>query len=208
MSRCACLHADETTSEIREEADPLGAPQLPPHNNGSVGADRVYLENVLRQIQSDGGNLLLHVMTPRRGPTTAASSHSYAGAGGVYAITQWATKLISRSTGTAKQARSRRSPKRAEFDATSSIQALLPVGLTSYRGQATVDFIQRSVLDVRGREKRCAYCTLSRISSPLAQASGWERTSTNRWETSATSFTSSLAPKLLAINGCRTIFGK
>jgi hypothetical protein len=87
MSGCARLHTDEATWKIGKEADQLGAPQLPSHQNGPVGADRMYLKDVLRQIQSDGGNLLLHMTTPRRGPTAAASLHSYACAGAVHAIT-------------------------------------------------------------------------------------------------------------------------
>lgn len=65
MRRCARLHADEAGRKIGEEADDLCAPKLAPDEDGAVTADRVHLEIVLRQIQSDGNNLLLRLPTPR-----------------------------------------------------------------------------------------------------------------------------------------------
>jgi len=44
------------------------------------------LKHVLRQVDTDGHDILLHGSTPRRG-STAASLHSYAGAGSVQLIT-------------------------------------------------------------------------------------------------------------------------
>ncbi|WP_425437337.1 transposase [Novosphingobium guangzhouense] len=58
----------------------------------AVGTDGVHLKHILRQIQSDGDNLLLHGTTARRGPTTTTSSHSYAGAEVVYHITSAANR--------------------------------------------------------------------------------------------------------------------
>ncbi len=89
MRRRTCLHADEASWKIGEEADYLGSPQLAPYQNGPAVADRVHLKDALREIQTNGDNLLLHLPSPRRGPTTAASSHSCARAGAVHAITSF-----------------------------------------------------------------------------------------------------------------------
>lgn len=44
------------------------------------------LRDVLRQVDTDGHDILLHGLTPALGPT-AVSLHSYAGAGAVQPIT-------------------------------------------------------------------------------------------------------------------------
>lgn len=54
--------------QIGEEADHLCGPKLAPDENGAIAPDRVNSKNALRQIQTDGSNLLLHVLTPRLDP--------------------------------------------------------------------------------------------------------------------------------------------
>ncbi|AOF98816.1 hypothetical protein BSY18_4097 (plasmid) [Blastomonas sp. RAC04] len=71
MGRCTCFHTNKAAWQIGEEADYLCAPKLAPDEDGAIAPDRVNLKNTLRQIQTDGNNLLLHLPTPRRGPTTA-----------------------------------------------------------------------------------------------------------------------------------------
>jgi hypothetical protein len=61
-----------------------GGPSLATHHNGTVTSDRV--KNPFCQIQTNRDKLPLHLPTPRRGPTTPAVLHSYAGAGAVQAM--------------------------------------------------------------------------------------------------------------------------
>jgi len=74
--RCADAHVSMPTRQHGrsvKKADCFSSSKLAPDEDGPVTADRVHLERTLRQIHSDGNNLLLHLPTSRRGPTTAAA---------------------------------------------------------------------------------------------------------------------------------------
>jgi len=86
MGRCTCLHPDQERRQGGEELQNLSAPQLPTGQNLPFSADRMDLKHILRQIDTNGHDILLHGSTPRHGSTTT-SLHSYAGAGVVHHIT-------------------------------------------------------------------------------------------------------------------------
>jgi hypothetical protein len=62
MGRCARLHANETRRQLLEELDQLATPELPSDGQLAHLVDAMHLEHVLRQIQTDRGNL--HVDAP------------------------------------------------------------------------------------------------------------------------------------------------
>jgi hypothetical protein len=87
MGRCTCFHPDQARRQRGKELQNLSAPKLSADHHFAVGIDSVDMKYILRQIDTDGHNFLLHESTPRRGSTTT-SLHSYAGAGVVHPISQ------------------------------------------------------------------------------------------------------------------------
>ncbi len=86
MGRCTCFHPDQAWRQRGKELQNLGASKLSPDQHFAINIDSVELKYVLRQINTDGHNFLMHGSTHRRGSTTT-SLHSYAGAGVVHSIT-------------------------------------------------------------------------------------------------------------------------
>ncbi len=54
---CTGFHANQTRSQISKIADDVRSPQLPPSAHLAIGPDTVNLKNVLREIETDRGNL-------------------------------------------------------------------------------------------------------------------------------------------------------
>jgi len=82
MRRRACFHTDQTRRQLREEHHHLRAAQLLAEDDATVGPDAVKLENVLGEIDADGGDLhgecLLEALDTifgrGRGPSTPSVS--------------------------------------------------------------------------------------------------------------------------------------
>ncbi|VWX50481.1 hypothetical protein NOVOSPHI9U_290026 [Novosphingobium sp. 9U] len=95
MFRSTCFHTRQGARQGREELQRLGTPKLPTHQHLAIVSNGVNLEHILRLIDTDGNDILLHGPTPRRGSTTT-SLHSYAPAGLVPYITLVPSLLIFR----------------------------------------------------------------------------------------------------------------
>lgn len=84
------LHPDQARRQRGKERQNLSAPKLSADQHFAIGIDSVDLKYILREINTDGHNFLLHGSTPRRGSTTT-SLHSHARAGVVDSITSFST---------------------------------------------------------------------------------------------------------------------
>lgn len=57
MRSCTRLNANETGRKTREECQEFATTQLPAEQDFTVGSDTVDLKNILRDIQTDCGNV-------------------------------------------------------------------------------------------------------------------------------------------------------
>lgn len=78
---CAEAHAFMLTRQggsSANEADDFSFAQFGPDQHCTIGGDGVSLKHIVRQLQSDGDNILLLGTTPTRGSTMTKWSHSSA----------------------------------------------------------------------------------------------------------------------------------
>ena len=97
MGRATCLHANQTTWQAFEECQNILAPKRSGRDAAALNIDCVNLEDMLGQIEANGGNsaeigdILVHgrcsfEMSARQQPSWHASHEDDAAAGAVHAI--------------------------------------------------------------------------------------------------------------------------